>query len=200
MNCKKIGQLLNRLRKERQLTQKEVADVLNVSDKTVSKWERGLGCPDVSLLHGLSQLFGVTVDNILMGTLDPNTMEGGNMKKIKFYVCSECHNMINSTGTVDVACCGRTLETLVPQEVTDQHEFSIEVIENDYFVTFGHEMKKDHYISFVAYVTFDRVLIIRLYPEQAAQVRFPKMPRGQLYFYCQKDGLFVDKNLKDKVK
>lgn len=198
MDCKKIGQLILQLRNEKGLTQKEVAEALNISDKTVSKWERGLGCPDVSLLRELSQLFGVTVEKILLGTLDPNTLEGGNMKRIKFYVCPACHNMINSTGDVDVSCCGRTLEPLIPQKLDDEHQISIETIEHDYFITFDHEMKKDHHISFAAYVTFDRVLIIRLYPEQAAHVRFPKMSRGQLYFYCQEDGLFIEKKVIEK--
>lgn len=173
--------------------------MLKISDKTVSKWERGLGCPDISLLHELSELFGVAIEKILLGTLDPNIMEGGNMKKIKFYVCSECHNIINSTGVVDISCCGRTLEPLVPQKLNKAHQMSIETIEHDYFITFSHDMTKDHYISFVAYVTFDRVLMIRLYPEQAAHVRFPKMARGQLYFYCQQDGLFKEEKPVDRL-
>ncbi|MEG2687220.1 MAG: helix-turn-helix transcriptional regulator, partial [Christensenellaceae bacterium] len=54
MDCKKVGILIRGLRKEKKLTQKQLADAMNISDKTISKWERGLGCPDVSLLHGLS--------------------------------------------------------------------------------------------------------------------------------------------------
>ena len=51
-------------------------------------------------------------------------------------------------------------------------------------------MTKEHYIGFVAYVRFDRVLTIKLYPEQDATVRFPKMFGGKLYYYCNKHGLF----------
>ena len=65
MDCGKVGDLLYRLRREKNLTQKQVADQLNISDKTVSKWERGLGCPDVSLLGELSGLFGVNIEKIL---------------------------------------------------------------------------------------------------------------------------------------
>ncbi len=49
MNLTKTGKLLSRLRKERGMTQKDVADVLHISDRTVSKWERGSGLPDVSM-------------------------------------------------------------------------------------------------------------------------------------------------------
>ena len=50
MDHNKVGKLILSLRKEKGLTQKELADAMNLSDRTVSKWERGLGCPDVSLV------------------------------------------------------------------------------------------------------------------------------------------------------
>ncbi len=83
MDCSKVGGLIGYLRKEKNMTQKEVADRLNISDKTISKWERGRGCPDVSLLAELSNLFGVNIEKILLGDLIPNDTDGGNMKRIK---------------------------------------------------------------------------------------------------------------------
>ena len=53
MDTNLIGTLIRRLRTEHKLTQRQLALQLNVSDKAVSKWERGLGCPDVSLLPAL---------------------------------------------------------------------------------------------------------------------------------------------------
>ena len=50
MDCSKIGKLIYNLRKEKDMTLKQIADLMNISDKTISKWERGLGCPDISLL------------------------------------------------------------------------------------------------------------------------------------------------------
>ena len=50
MDLSKVGKLISTLRKEKDMTQKQVADLMNISDKAISKWERGLGCPDVSLL------------------------------------------------------------------------------------------------------------------------------------------------------
>ena len=60
-------------------------------------------------------------------------------------------------------------------------------------------MTKQHYISFAAYVQFDRVLTVKLYPEQAAAVRILKLPGGKLYYYCNVHGLFVFKPEK-KIK
>jgi len=196
VDCSKIGKLILSMRKEKNLTQKEVADSMNISDKTISKWERGLGCPDISLLNDLARIFGVNIEKILLGDLEPNDVEGGNMKRIKFYACPNCKNIVSNTGDADISCCGRKLEPLVAKTEDNEHKVRIDEIENDYYITFSHEMNKSHYISFVAYVVFDRVLIIRLYPEQSAEVRFPKMYRGKLYFYCIKHGLLVKESVK----
>ena len=89
MDCKKIGSLIYELRKDKNMTQKQIADLMNISDKTISKWERGLGCPDISLLPELSQILGVSIDQILSGQINLNDLVGGNMNKLKFYVCHE---------------------------------------------------------------------------------------------------------------
>ena len=98
MDLSKVGKLISTLRKEKDMTQKQVADLMNISDKAISKWERGLGCPDVSLLPELSQILGVNIEGILLGTMQTNETVGGNMKKIKFYVCPQCGNLLTSTG------------------------------------------------------------------------------------------------------
>lgn len=64
---KKFGEFVAQLRKEKSLTQKELAERLFISDKTVSKWERGLSIPDVSLLIPIADVLGVTVTELLYG-------------------------------------------------------------------------------------------------------------------------------------
>jgi len=195
MNPEKIGSLIFQLRKEKNLTQKQLGEKLGLSDKTISKWERGLGCPDISLLRDISKIFNVNIEKILLGDLQENDINGGNMKRIKFYVCPNCGNVINSTGDGDFSYCGRKLEALVPKVMDENHSINIEEVENDYYVEINHEMTKDHFISFVAYVTYDRVLLIKLYPEQSPTVRFPrlcgKFERGKFYMYCNQHGLLM---------
>ena len=195
MNPEKIGSLIFQLRKEKNLTQKQLGEKLGLSDKSISKWERGLGCPDISLLRDISKIFNVNIEKILLGDLQENDINGGNMKRIKFYVCPNCGNVINSTGDGDFSCCGRKLEALVPKVMNENHSINIEEVENDYYVEINHEMTKDHFISFVAYVTYDRVLLIKLYPEQSPTVRFPrlcgKFERGKFYMYCNQHGLLM---------
>lgn len=191
MDCGKVGKLLFRIRKEKNLTQKEIADKMNISDKTISKWERGLGCPDVSLLSELSNILGVNIEKILLGELNPNEINGGNMKRTKFYVCETCGNIITSTGEADISCCGRKLSELTAMTENDSHQLNIEIIEDDYYITIPHEMEKGHYISFIAYVLCDRVFLFKLYPEQNAEVRFTKVNGGKLYAYCSKHGLWT---------
>ncbi len=67
MEQKAIGRFLTDLRREKAMTQKEVAEKLHVSDRTVSRWERGENCPDISLLPTLAELFGVSVEELLKG-------------------------------------------------------------------------------------------------------------------------------------
>lgn len=189
MDCNKVGKLILTLRQEKGMTQKALADEMNISDRTISKWERGIGCPDVSLLRELSDILEVDIEKILSGDLTPNDRDRGNMKKAKFYVCPNCRNILFCTGENELSCCGRKLTALVPQSEDSQHKISIEEIEDDFYVTMQHEMSKQHYITFVAYVSCDRVLIIKLFPEQSAEVRFPKMYGGELYVCCNQHGL-----------
>ena len=190
MDCKKVGKLIYELRREKNMTQKQVAELMNISDKTISKWERGLGCPDVSLLLGLSNIFGVSIEGILSGEINLNELSGGNMKNIKFYVCDKCGNLITSTSEAAISCCGKKMEAAVAKKAEEGHKLNVESIENEFFITTEHEMKKEHYISFVAHVKGDRVQIVKQYPEWNMQFRLNQVGRGKLYFYCINHGLF----------
>ena len=190
MDCSKVGKLILCLRKEKNMTQKALADMMNLSDRTISKWERGLGCPDVSLLNELSEILGVNIEKILNGDLDPNDKDGGSMNKVKFYVCQSCGNVLFCTGEADISCCGRKLSALVVETENENHSMVIEQFEDDYYITIDHEMTRNHYISFVAFVGYDRILLVKLYPEQNAELRFPKMHGDKLYAYCSEHGLW----------
>ena len=63
----KTGEFIARKRKERGMTQKEMAELLGVTNKAVSKWETSQGMPDIGILPELGKALGVTVDEILMG-------------------------------------------------------------------------------------------------------------------------------------
>lgn len=69
MDSRRIGALIRVLRIERALTQRQLAERLGVSDKAVSKWERGGGCPDVGLLSELAGQLGTSVETLLQGNL-----------------------------------------------------------------------------------------------------------------------------------
>jgi DNA-binding XRE family transcriptional regulator/desulfoferrodoxin (superoxide reductase-like protein) len=190
MDSAKIGRLILSLRKEEGMTQHELALLLNVSEQAISKWERGLGCPDISLLNSLSEILGVHIEKILSGDLQPNDKDRGSMRRIKWYSCKSCSNVMTSTGEANLSCCGRILEPLLSKPINEEHSITVEEIEDDYYVTMRHEMTRDHHISFLAYVSMDRVLLIKFYPEQDPDTRFPKMHGGTLYFHCIQHGLF----------
>lgn len=190
MNLCNNGKLLCDLRKAKGMTQKQVAEKLGVLPKTVSKWETGHGFPDTSLLADLSKILGVSIDTLLSGALSPNAEEVGNFRKIRLYVCPHCGSIMHGMGECQISCCGKQLAPLKASEDNTGHEISVERIENDFYITFDHEMTKEHYISFVSYVSCDRVLTVKLYPEQDSSARFPILYGGKFYYYCSRHGLF----------
>lgn len=195
MDCIKIGKLIADLRKEKEMTQKELADMLGVLNKTVSKWECGLGCPDLSFWSDLSAILGVDMAQMMEGEITSNKPDSGNIDKVHFYVCPDCGNILISTGSASIFCCGRKLEYLTLSEETEELEISVEETDVDYYITFNHPMEKEHYISFAAYVKSDRVLLNRLYPEQSPAFRIPISSGGKLYLYCNHHGLTVYSDL-----
>lgn len=190
MQNMKVGNIIRTLRIERNMTQKELADKMNISDKTVSKWERGLGCPDISLISELSDLLGVDTKSLLVGDITPNDFVGGNMKNTKYYVCPTCHNISLCTGEAEVSCCGKKLTVQQMKKAGDTEKLSVEVLEDEWFVTSEHPMTKEHYISFVAIASGESIQIIKQYPEWNLELRIPKRGYGMLIWYCIKHGLF----------
>ena len=190
MDLIKSGKLLRKLRKEKGMTQKEIAEKLGVVAKTVSKWETGHGFPDVSLLSALSEVLGVDEKSLLVGCLAENKRETGNIQRTKFYVCPYCGSNLQGTGNVSLICCGKPLQALQVKSLDEAHKPTVTEIENDFYIAFPHEMSKTHYIQFVSYIGFDRVLNIRLYPEQDCAVRIPKVYGGRIVYYCNQHGLF----------
>lgn len=190
MDNKKIGKLIYTLRTEKKLTQMQLAKLMNVSDKTISKWERGMGCPDVSLLPELSGIFDVDLEKLLSGKLDVNDLLGGNMKHMKFYICPVCGNLITALTDTTVSCCGKKLKETEPVKASEDQRLTVEIIENDYYISSGHEMTRDHYISFAALLTGDSIMIRKLYPEWDLQTRIPAFGHGMLIWHCTKHGLF----------
>ena len=89
MDAQKTGKLINYLRSKKSLTQKQLAEKINVSDKAVSKWERGDGCPDVALLPALAEVLETDVDSLLKGELSsqaaPAPKPDPNAPRIKIY-------------------------------------------------------------------------------------------------------------------
>lgn len=190
MDLSKTGNLIRCLRREKGLTQKDLAEKLNISPKAVSKWETGHGFPDVSIIAELSEVFQVDISKLLEGEMPQIKKEAGNVKRTKFYVCEKCGNLITSLANSEITCCGRKLSPLAEKTPDEEHKLNIEKIEDEYYITFSHPMEKEHYISFFAYVRFDRVLTVRLYPEQGGELRFPQMRGGKMFYYCSTHGLF----------
>jgi DNA-binding XRE family transcriptional regulator/desulfoferrodoxin (superoxide reductase-like protein) len=193
MNNYVTGSAIRALREQKGYTQKQLAERLLVSDKAVSKWESGRGLPDISLIEPLGKTLGVSVAELLSGEYVQNRNRHGNMLKSRFYVCPVCGNAMFATGEGAFSCCGVSLPPLEPEEPDEAHEIHIERMEDEHYVRLNHPMEKTHYISFLAFVTSDRVQFVKLYPEQNAEARFHLPGRGVLYALCNRHGLLAKK-------
>lgn len=183
------GATIKKLREEKGLTQLQLAENLGVTAKAVSKWETAKGLPDISLVEPLSKILGVSVMELMSGETVINKNLSSNILFSKFYVCPVCGNVIHTTGATVISCCGITLPALEADDVDEWHEISIENVEDEKFITVSHDMTKSHYISFIAYVTSDKIHFVKLYPEGNAETRMQFRGRGFLYIYCNRHGL-----------
>jgi len=184
------GKTIKELRERKKLTQKELGEIISVSDKTVSKWETERGLPDIMLIEPLAKALGVSVAELLSGESITNKNRAGNIARAKFYVCPVCGNIIFSLGEGAFACCGINLPPLSAEKPDENHPVKISRPEGDIFIRFGHPMTKEHYISFAAYVNYSGITIKKLYPEQEPEVRFPFCGKGKIFFCCSREGLF----------
>ena len=195
------GAVIKALREKNNMTQLELAGKLSVSDKTVSKWETGKGYPDISLLEPIANVFSVSVTELLSGNTVSNTNVSANMLRSHFYVCPVCGNIIHSMGEAVITCHGIQLLPEIAEESDENHELSIEVVEDEYYIRPEHEMTRQHYISFIAAVSPDRIQMVKLYPEWSGEARFKMNGVTAIYFFCNRDGLFRRKvRMKDFLK
>lgn len=189
MNTYITGATIKNLREAKGITQQQLADKIGVSSKAVSKWETAKGLPDITLIEPLAKNLGVSVMELMSGEAVKNKNTSANMLRTKFYVCPVCGNIIHTTGDTVISCCGITLPPLEAEETDDEHTITIERVEDEHFTFLNHEMSKTHFISFIAYVTSDKIQLVKLYPEGNAETRLQLRGRGYIYIYCNKHGL-----------
>ncbi|MBQ4155366.1 MAG: helix-turn-helix domain-containing protein [Clostridia bacterium] len=183
------GKTIKTLREKKGLTQSQLANMLGVSSKAISKWETAKGLPDIALIEPISKALSVSVMELMSGETVINKNISSNMLRMKFYVCPVCNNVIKAVGDTIISCCGITLPPCEAEELDENHHITIEKVEDEHFVTVNHSMTKEHYISFISHITSDKEQFIKLYPEGNAETRM-SLRGGYLYIYCNKHGLF----------
>lgn len=184
------GATIKSLREKCGMTQAQLAELLNVSDKAVSKWETGAGYPDITLLEPIAGALRVSVAELLSGAAVENANVSANMLKSRFYVCPICNNTVHAMGEAHVSCHGISLPPLAPEPVDSAHSLRCECEGDELFVQVGHPMSKPHHIVFLAAVSPDYAQIARLYPEGSAEAHFKRSDVHTLYCHCNRDGLF----------
>jgi len=190
MNQYVTGAVIKELRERNHLTQAELAERLCVSDKTISKWETAKGYPDISLLEPIAKVFGISITELISGNAVSNVNVSSNMLRSRFYVCPVCGNIIHCMGEAVIHCHGVLLTPSEAEETDENHKIFIERVEDEYYVQIEHDMTKKHYISFVAAFSADKIQMVKLYPEGNPEARFKMNGVKQIFFYCNRDGVF----------
>ncbi len=190
MNQYVTGAVIKSLREKKNMTQAEFAQRLCVSAKTISKWETAKGYPDISLLEPIASVLGVSVTELISGNAVHNANVSANMLRSLIYVCPVCGNILHSMGESVIQCHGILLTPCQAEENDENHMIFIERVEDEYYVRIEHDMTKQHYITFVAALSADKLQMIKLYPEGNAEARFKINGVRKILFYCNRDGLF----------
>ncbi|MDO4805746.1 MAG: helix-turn-helix domain-containing protein [Coriobacteriales bacterium] len=184
------GATIRGLREKRGMTQVQLASLLSVSDKAVSKWETGAGYPDITLLEPIANALRVSVAELLSGLAVENANVSANMLRSRFYVCPICKNTVHAMGEAHISCHGIPLPPLVAEPAADEHAMHASCTGDELFVWADHDMDKRHHVVFVAAVSPDCVQVKRLYAEGPAEAHFRRSGVRDLYLYCNKDGLY----------
>ena len=192
MNAEKTGNLIRSLRIKKGLTQKELAQMICVTDKAVCKWEKGRGCPNITLISQLSKVLKVDIQSILQGYLDKNKKIGENMNHLKFYKCPTCGNLITSIKSVELSCCGNKLSPVSAQTRSDpEYQPVIQEFDGQYSIKFNHPMTKSNYISQVIVVRYDQIMTVNLYAESEAIITIPQVRGIRLFVITNKSELIA---------
>ena len=157
MNQYVTGAVIKELREKNNLTQAQLAGILNVSDKTVSKWETAKGYPDITLLEPIAAAFHVSVTELLSGNTISNLNVSSNVMRSKIYVCPICGNVIYGMGEAVIHCHGVSLTPCETEETNESYKIFIERSDDEYYVQIEHDITKKHYISFIAAVIHSSV-------------------------------------------
>ena len=198
MNLKNSALLIKKARKEKNLTQKELASLLFVEAKTISKWETGKGFPDLTYVPKLAEILALDLKSLINGEEENKKTDNGNLKRMKIYLCQNCGNLIWSTSSSDISCCRHKLK---PVETGNflEGKVSVEIVDDEYSVSVDHPMEKENYVKYMIFNKDNIVEIVRLYPEGQASAVFPRFRRGFLYI-GDNLGHLVKYRIKDNEK
>ena len=141
-------------------------------------------------MEPIADTLSVSVAELLSGNAVFNSNVSANMMRAKFYVCPVCGNVIHGMGEAVIYCHGVLLQPAEAEETDEDHKIFVERTEDEYYVRIEHEMSKNHYISFIAAVSADRIQMVKLYPEGNAETRFQIKGVKKIFYYCNRSGLF----------
>ncbi len=186
---KNIGNLIKDLRTQNNMTQLELANFLNVTDKAVSKWERNICLPDILVLNKICKHFKLDISSVLSISEETKFSTGENMKSTKYFICKKCSSITMTTGNTKISCCDNVLDETVAIKTTDENRLIITEIDGQRHITSDHPMTKENYIWFIAFVKGGEMSFFKQYPQWEINLYLPKFGHGRLLWYAPDIGL-----------
>ena len=118
--------------------------------------------------------------------------------ELKIKKCDSCGALVKviedcNCDNCGIQCCGKEMRLLKPNSVdaaVEKHVPQYERVEDEILVTVNHVMEKEHFIEWLCLVADNKEYMVKIYPEQNAEVRFPYIPGSCVYAYCNKHGLW----------
>ncbi len=113
--------------------------------------------------------------------------------ELKLKRCPVCGNVVRVYNDTNIMCCSKEMIDVKPNTVecaVEKHIPTYEHVEDEIYVKVNHVMEKEHYIEWICLVADNKEYMVKLYPEQDAQARFPYIKGATLYAYCNKHGLW----------
>lgn len=113
--------------------------------------------------------------------------------ELKLKKCSICGNVVKVYNDIKINCCNKEMIDIISNTedcAIEKHIPTYEKVEDEIYVKVNHVMEKEHYIEWLCLVAENREYIVKLYPEQNAEARFPYIKDSTIYAYCNKHGLW----------
>ena len=190
MNQEKMGQLIAELRKEKKLTQEKFAEILNVDRTTISKWERGISAPDISLLQPICTVFDITVSELLNYEkgVEITSEKDNTIDAIKYYNKKTQKKYVQIFVIVLLFIVGIFITGITVNNYNKYEVYEIESNNTDFFITGYSFRNKKNEILFIKSINYNSVYVGTTKEITASKLKINLISNSKVLYSSQLEG------------